>query len=217
MSRLSSTAFKSALAAAAILAGFALEAPAIAQTAAPGTLPAGIYVNDDTHTSVTFKVSHMGLSHYTARFAKAEAELNFDPADPTKSTVKASVDPLSIRTDYPRPEQEDFDKKLSTNADWFNAGKFPTITFTSTSVEKTGEKTGKMHGDLTLLGVSKPVTFDVTFNGAYTEHPMAKIPAIGFSATTTIKRSDFGFSTYVPMIGDEVEVQIEAEFKKKDA
>lgn len=211
------TSIKTAIAAAAIVAGFALETPAIAQTTAPGTLPAGIYVSDETHTSVTFKVNHMGLSKYTARFAKAEAELNFDPADPTKSSVKATVDPASVRTDYPHVAEKDFDKKLATDAEWFNAGKFPTITFASTRIEKTGETTGKMHGDLTFLGVTKPVTFDVTFNGAYAEHPMAKIPAMGFSAATQIKRSDFGFSTYVPMIGDEVDLMIEIEFKKKDA
>jgi len=211
------TSIKTAIAAAAIVAGFVLETPAIAQTTAPGTLPAGIYVSDETHTSVTFKVNHMGMSKYTARFAKAEAELNFDPADPTKSSVKASVDPASVRTDYPHVQEKDFDKKLAQDAEWFNAGKFPTITFASTRIEKTGETTGKMHGDLTFLGVTKPVTFDMTFNGAYAEHPMAKIPAMGFSATTQIKRSDFGFSTYVPMIGDEVDLMIEIEFKKKDA
>lgn len=211
------TSIKTAIAAAAIVAGFALETPAIAQTTAPGTLPAGIYVSDETHTSVTFKVSHMGMSHYTARFAKAEAELNFDPADPTKSSVKASVDPLSIKTDYPYPDKKDFDKELSSGADWLNAEKFPTITFNSTRIEKTGETTGKMHGDLTLLGVTKPVTFDVTFNGAYAEHPMAKIPAMGFSATGKIKRSEFNFNQYIPMIGDDVDLLIEIEFKKKDA
>ena len=108
---------KTAIAAAAIVTGFMLETPAIAQTVAPGTLPAGIYVSDETHTSVTFKVSHMGMSNYTARFAKADAELNFDPADPTKSTLKASVDPASIRTDYPHPDKKDFDKELATDAD----------------------------------------------------------------------------------------------------
>lgn len=208
---------RATLAIAALTAGIALSLPALAQTASPGTLPAGVYVSDETHTSVTFKVSHMGLSHYTARFARAEAELTFDPADPTKSSVKASVDPLSLRTDYPYPDKKDFDKELSAGAEWLNGEKFPTITFTSTRIEKTGETTGKMHGDLTLLGVTKPVTLDVTFNGAYTEHPMGKMPAMGFSAQGTVKRSDFGFNTYLPMIGDDVTILIEIEFKKKDA
>ena len=211
------TSIKTAIAVTALVMAFALATPALAQTTAPGTLPAGIYVSDETHTSVTFKVNHMGLSNYTARFAKADAELNFDPADPTKSSVKASVDPLSIRTDYPHAEQKDFDKELSSSADWFNAEKFPSISLASTRIEKTGENTGKMYADLTFLGVTKPVTLDVTFNGAYAEHPMTKAPAMGFSATGTIKRSDFGLDQHIPMIGDEVSVLIEIEFKKKGA
>lgn len=203
--------------AAVLLALTSIAPSASAQTASPGTLPAGIYLGDDSHTSVTFKINHMGMSNYTARFAKVETELNFDPADPTKSSVKATIDPLSIRTDYPRPQEKDFDKELASGETWLNAGAFPTITFTSTRVEKTGETTGKMYGDLTLLGVTKPVTLEVTFNGAYAEHPMAKIPAMGFSASGTIKRSDFGFDTYLPMIGDDVMVLIEVEFKKKEA
>lgn len=208
---------KSTLAAGAILASMALAIPAHAQDASPGTMPAGIYVSDETHTSVTFKISHMGLSHYTARFAKAEAELNFDPADPTKSSVKASVDPTSIRTDYPYPEKKNFDQELATGADWLNAGKFTSITFNSTRIEKTGDTTGKMYGDLTMLGVTKPVALDVTFNGAYAQHPMTKAPAMGFSAHGSLKRSDFGMTNFLPMIGDDVEVMIEIEFKKKDA
>lgn len=211
------TSIKTAIAVTALIMAFALATPALAQTTAPGTLPAGIYVSDETHTSVTFKVNHMGLSNYTARFAKADAELNFDPADPTKSSVKASVDPLSIRTDYPHADQKDFDKELSGSADWFNGEKFPSISLASTRIEKTGENTGKMYGDVTFLGVTKPVTLDVTFNGAYAEHPMTKAPAMGFSATGIIKRSDFGLDQHIPMIGDEVSVLIEIEFKKKGA
>lgn len=203
--------------AAALLSVAVLASPVFAQTTAPGTMPAGVYVADDTHTSVTFKVSHLGLSKYTARFAKVQAELTYDPADPTKSSVTATIDPKSIRTDFPRPEEKDFDKKLSTDPEWLNADKFPAITFTSTRIEKTGDTTGKMYGDLTMLGVSKPVTLDVTFNGAYEKAPFSEVPAMGFSAKGTIKRSDWGFDTYVPNIGDEVEVLIEAEFHKKAA
>jgi polyisoprenoid-binding protein YceI len=190
-------------------------APAQAQTTPLADMPAGIYTADPTHTSVTWKVSHIGLSKYTARFAKANAELHLDPADPVKSTLKASVDPASIRTDYPKPEEKDFDHKLATDAEWFNADKFPEITFTSTRLEKTGETTGRMTGDLTFLGVTKPVTFDVTFNGAYAKAPFSEVPALGFSARAVIKRSDWGFSTYVPNIGDEVEILIETEMHKK--
>lgn len=179
-------------------------------------MPAGVYELDDTHASLTWKVNHLGLSNYTARFTKLDAELNFDPKDPTKSTLTASVDPTSIKTDFPKPEEKNFDEKLIKGEEWFNAMKFPTITFKSTKLTKTGEKTGKLTGDLTFLGVTKPLTLDVTFNGAYAKAPFSNKPALGFSAVGTLKRSDWGFKTYVPQIGDSVELLLEVEFLKKD-
>lgn len=202
------------LAAALFLAPLALPVAAQAAGTPVAELPAGAYKQDPTHTSVTFKVMHMGLSNYTARFAKAEIDLVFNTKEPALSTVTAVIDPLSIKTDYPFAEQKDFDKELSSDANWFNAGKFPTITFKSTKVEVTGENKGKVTGDLTMLGVTKPVVLDVTFNAGYAKHPMAGIPAVGFSATTTIKRSDWGFTTFVPAIGDDVQIFIETEFTK---
>ena len=201
---------------------------ALTLTAAPFTLnaaemtpytemPAGVYEVDKAHASITWKVMHMGLAKYTARFTKFDADLNYNPTEPTQSTLKVTIDPTSIETDYPNPEKEDFNAKLATNEDWFNAGEFPEITFTSTAIEMTGENTGKVTGDLAMLGVTKPVTLDVTFNGAYAEKPMSAVPAMGFSGHTTIKRSDWGFGTYVPMIGDEVEILVEAEFEQPKA
>ncbi len=177
-------------------------------------MPAGVYTVDQSHASLIFKVSHAGLSNYNARFKSMDAQITLDPKDPTKSVVTASIDPLSIETDNTSKEKN-FNKELATGEQWFNAKKFPKITFKSTKIEKTDDKHGKMTGDLTLLGVTKPVTLDVTFNGAYAEQPFSKKPTLGFSATTTIKRSDWGFDTYVPMIGDDIQIQIEAEFPKK--
>ena len=179
-------------------------------------LPAGIYKSDLTHTSLTWKVSHLGLSNYTARFAVLESEVALDPKDITQSKVSATIDAKSIRTDFPKTGEEDFDKKLVTSTDWFNTEKFPTITFASTKIEKTGDKTAKIYGDLTLLGVTKPVVLDAVFNGAYLLKPFGNIPAFGVSATTQINRSEWGFGTYVPMIGDRVDVAIEIEFGKND-
>ena len=177
-------------------------------------MPAGVYTVDKTHASLIWKVSHAGLSNYTARFKSYDAEINFDPADITKSTVTAKIDPATLETDYVATAEKDFNKNLITKEEWFNAGKFPEITFKSTKIEVTGENTGKIHGDLTFLGVTKPVTLDATFNGAYAVQPFSKKPAMGFSATGSITRSDFGLSTYVPMIGDKVDIIIEAEFGK---
>lgn len=180
------------------------------------SMPAGKYTLDPTHASVVWKVSHLGLSNYTARFTKMDATINFTPEDPTQSTLTASVDPMSVETDYPKPEEKDFDKKLISDKAWFNANEFPQITYVSTTLEKTGENTGKLHGDLTFLGVTKPLVLDVTFNGAYASAPFANKPALGFSARGVMQRSEWGFDTYVPTIGDEVEILIEAEFHKLD-
>lgn len=177
-------------------------------------LPAGVYELDKTHASLTWKVSHLGLSNYTARFTRFDASVKLDPKDVTRSTVMASIDPTSIETDYPYPEKTDFDKKLITGADWFNTEKFPKIGFRSTKITMNSDNTGTMTGDLTFLGVTKPVTLDVVLNGAMKSQPFSKKPALGFSANGTIKRSDWGFSTYVPNIGDEVELLLEVEFGK---
>jgi polyisoprenoid-binding protein YceI len=168
---------------------------------------------DPTHASVTWKVMHMGLSNYTARFAKSDATLVFDPAKPEASKLTATVDPLSIRTDFPFVEKEDFDKKLAKDAKWFNAEFFDKITFASTAVKMTGAKTADVTGDLTLLGVTKPVVLKVTFNGGMAAHPMTKKPAIGFSATGSVKRSEFGLTGGIPFVGDDVAVSIEAEMQ----
>lgn len=177
-------------------------------------MPAGQYVIDKTHASLIWKVSHAGLSNYAARFTEFDSTLTFDPADVTKSKLVATVNPASIQTDYVAGER-DFNKELANDEKWFNAAKFPSIRFESTRIEKTGDNTGKIHGNLTLLGVTKPLTLDVVFNGAFAEQPFSKKPTLGFSATATLTRSDWGLDTYVPMIGDKVTLQIETEFAKQ--
>lgn len=195
-------------------------APAFAQDARPvlvanpAQLPAGAYTLDKTHASLTFKVSHMGMSQYTARFAELDGTLDLNPADATKSKVSVTVNPASITTDYPNAKKTDFDAELAQGANWFNAGKFPEIRFVSTRLEKLTDTTGKMTGDLTFLGVTRPLTLDVKFNGGYEKMPMLNLPALGFSATGKLRRSDWGMTTYMPMVGDEVSLLIETEFHK---
>lgn len=193
-------------------ASLGIASSVYAQTTDPSALPAGEYQLDKTHASLTWKVSHMGLSNYTARFTDFDATIDYDPNDLENSTLTVSVDPRSLETDYPNPEEEDFDEKLITSEDWFNAGEFPQIEFISTSITRTGENTGEVTGDLTFMGVTKPLTLDVTFNGAYESHPFSQKPAMGFSAHGTLVRSEWGMDNYVPNIGDEVELLIETEF-----
>lgn len=179
-------------------------------------LPTGNYQVDLSHASIVWKVSHLGLSNYVARFADFDAAIDYDSNNIEKSTVTASINPMSIQTAYPNAVEKDFNEVLATEKGWFNAGKFTSIDFTSTSIDMTGEKTAVMLGDLTFLGVTKQVSLDVVFNGAMLRQPFSGKATMGFSATTRITRSDFGMSKYVPNIGDKVDVMIEGEFALSD-
>jgi polyisoprenoid-binding protein YceI len=195
------------------------SAPAAAQAPAeaPVDVPAGSYTMDQAHTSVLFRVDHMTFSKYTARFKKASAQLQFDPKNLAASRVEVNVDAKSIETDYPNVAQHDFNAQLQGEG-FLDAAKHPQITFRSTKVEVTGPRTVRIHGDLTLRGVTRPMTLDARFNGGYagqTQDPNARI---GFSAHGTLKRSEFGISFGIPEPGsimgvsDAVEVIVETEF-----
>jgi polyisoprenoid-binding protein YceI len=191
----------------------ALMLDVAAARAEPAALTAGTYEIDRAHSSLTWKVNHLGLSNYTARFSRFDAVLDIDPAKPESAKLLVTVDPTSIRTDYPFPESSDFDKDLGEGEDFFNAKKFSRIIFSSTRVERTGKATARVTGDLTMRGITKRMTMQVTLNGAK-PHPMAGVPALGFSGTAKLRRSDFGMTFMLPLVGDEVTLFIEAEFLK---
>jgi polyisoprenoid-binding protein YceI len=170
---------------------------------------------DKAHTSVIFRVSHLGFSRYTARFAKVDGRLRFNPAAPASMAVEATIDPKSLELNTP---PAGFHDQLMGKS-WFNAAAFPAITFRSTSVALTGRNTAKVTGNLTLHGVTKPVTLDVTYNGGYPPNAMDPGGArVGFSAHGVLKRSAFGMGFGLPApgsnmgVGDDVEVMIETEF-----
>jgi polyisoprenoid-binding protein YceI len=184
---------------------------------APVDVPAGAYTLDPAHTSVIFKISHLGFSNYTARFKKSSAQLQFDPTNLAAATVEVTVDANSLETDYPDPATVDFNAQL-LGEQWLNGAQFPAITFRSTSVEPTGPRTMRINGELSMRGVTRPMTLEATLNGGYASHPMEKSARIGFSAHGTLKRSDFGMSMGMPApgttfgVGDEVTAVIETEF-----
>lgn len=188
-----------------------------ATDATPVDVPAGSYTLDKAHASLIFRVDHLGFSNYTARFRQFDAKLTFDPANLTASTVTVTVDPRSLETDFPDPATLDFNAQLQ-GEQWLNAAQFPQMTWQSKTVDVTGPRRMKIHGDLTLRGVTKPVTLDATFNGGYAGHPFDPHARVGFSARGTLNRSDFGMSYGIPEAGsnmgvsDAVEVIVEAEF-----
>ena len=179
---------------------------------APTAPVAGKYVNDPSHTSVTWRVMHLGLSNYTARFAKVASTLQLDPAKLAASSVSVTIAANSVRTDYPFPDKTDFDKEIGGDERFLDGDKFPEIKFVSTKIVVTGAKTAKVTGNLTLRGVTRPVTLDARFNGATPANRVMGAPRAGFSATAAINRSDFGMSFGTQFVGDRVELAIEAEY-----
>ena len=146
----------------------------------------------------------MGYSHITGHFGNVEGDFLFDAKDPTKSSIQVHIPMDSVSVGVPA-----LDTELRSDT-FFDATKFPLATFQSTSVTSTGKDKLAVAGDLTIHGVTKPVTFDVTIN-RIGQHPMRGVPAAGFDATATIKRSDFGVSQYVPNVSDEVTIHVTME------
>ncbi|HET9864061.1 MAG TPA: YceI family protein [Steroidobacteraceae bacterium] len=204
---------------ATLLAAFALSAPALGladEIPSPSTaaVPAGQYTVDKAHTSLIFRVSHLGFSTYTGRFTDVDAKLDFDPRNLAASRVEVSIDPRSIQADN---APSGFLQTLAGDA-WLDADRFPEMTFRTKAVEVTGPKTFRIRGELTLHGVTRPVVLDARYNGGYASHPYEPNARVGFSATGTFKRSDFGVSYGIPAPGttmgvsDEVKVLLESEF-----
>lgn len=162
------------------------------------------YVLDPHHTQVTFGWTHFGFSHMSGRFDKVEGTFLFDPAAPAKSTVEVSIPIASLSTGV-----TDLDDDLRGDG-FFDATKFPNATFKSTSVKSTGKDKLAVSGDLTIHGVTKPVTLDVTIN-KIGMHPMAQRAVAGFDASTTVKRTDFGITKYAPNVSDEIQIHISTE------
>lgn len=193
-----------------------LACPAGAVAQDFGEPPAGQYRVDPTHANLLVFVDHLGLSDYLIRFARFEAALDFDPEHPEAMSVSAQIDVSSLRTGYPR-DDVDFDATI-TGPDWLDVGTHPHITFTSTAVHQTGANTADVTGQLSLLGVEREIVLAVTYNGGYAGMPVYDPQGrIGFSATTTFNRSDFGLVNGLPTpdfnigVGDLVEVRIELE------
>jgi len=172
-------------------------------------MPSGAYQLDADHASITFKINHLGFSHYTGRFDKMESTLDFNSGAPEQSNLNVTIYPNSVNTNNAKLEEELRGDKF------FDVIKYPRATFQSTKIERTGPTTGKITGDFTFLGATHPITLDVTLIGAG-KRPMDNKLVIGFSATGTIRRSEFGFTNLLPLVGDDVTLQIEAEFDKAD-
>ena len=199
-----------AIASFGLLASAALVAqstpPAMPGTADPSRVTGGTYAVDPNHTQVLFAFDHMGFTNNIGVIAMPTGSLTIDPKKPADAKVSISFPVANIRTGVPK-----FDEHLMS-ADFFDAAKFPNATFESTSVKIDGTD-ADITGNLTIHGVTKPVTLDASFVSAGA-NPMSKKETVGFSATTAIKRSDFGLGRAVPVVSDAVELKIVVAFEK---
>ncbi len=192
------------------LAGCGHLLPAHNQTVNPEQLQAGAYRLDPEHAALLLKLDHFGFSQLVGRFNRFEATLDFDPAQPAAARLTVLIDPASIDFNLPKFEED------LRGPDWFDVARFPQARFESRSIAITGEKTGQVTGDLTLHGATTPVTLEVTFNGG-ADSLLTGRYTLGFAATGTLSRSTFGLGAYAPAVGDEVTLEIHAEFQRTGA
>ncbi|MDT8856333.1 YceI family protein [Paracoccaceae bacterium Fryx2] len=180
-----------------------------ALVAAPALAAPEKYTLDSSHSQIVFSYDHLGFSTGFGMFSGFAGEIMLDAAAPAESSVSVSFPVKTMLTGW----QERFDHFMSK--DFFDATDDEMVTFVSTGIEVTGEKTALITGDLTLNGVTKPVVLDAVLN-QMGDHPMAGKPWAGFSATTTLARSDYGLGMFAPFVSEEVKVQISIEAMKAE-
>jgi len=185
-----------------------LAAPAFAQEVShdPATVQPGAYDVEPLHTRVLFSVSHLGFTTWYGEFTKVSGSLSLDPKSVGKSTLEIHIPVDTVSTTNAKLDGELKDQP------WFDAQQFPEIVFKADKVTAAGKGAAKVAGTLTLHGVTKPVVLDVKFNGAGT-NVLDKKYTVGFEVSGKIKRSDFGMKTYLPLIGDDVDLIISAAFE----
>ena len=183
--------FRTTLAAAALL-----TAPAFAETQT--------YTVDSSHAQTIFSYDHLGFSTTWGMFSGWEGTIEFDAENPANSSVDVSIPASAMFTGWEKRDEH------FSSADFLDVASNDTVSFVSTSIEVTGEDTAMITGDLTVGGVTNPVTLDAQLTQTG-DHPQQNRPWIGFDATTTILRSDFDAGAFAPFVSDEVEVQISIE------
>lgn len=173
-------------------------------------VPVGRYEIDPDHSSITFDIDHFKYSRFTIRFDRKQGQLDWNDGGLDKSSATVTIDAASIDTNVPL-----LDRMVKSDS-MLDVARYPELRFVSTHFERTGDSRGTLTGDLTIHGVTQPVTLDVTFNG-FAPDPLTKKDTLGFSAEGHFSRAKFGLSTWYPAVGDDIHVRIQAEFEKTPA
>ncbi|MGB3124538.1 MAG: YceI family protein [Pseudomonas sp.] len=174
-------------------------------SAATSAAAADTYTLDPAHTQTIFTINHLGFSTVTGSMRDLKGTLLLDSQQPENSSVTVTMNPNNVDTGF---AARDADLRSPT---FFNTAQFPTMTFKSTRVTKTGDKTSDVQGDFTMLGVTRPVTLKVILNRIAQDTVGTNVYKVGFTGTTAIKRSDFGMKAYLPYVGDDVSITINFE------
>jgi polyisoprenoid-binding protein YceI len=174
-------------------------------------LPAGTYRLDNRHATVLFRIQHEHMHWFTARFNGKDATLAFNPQDPSQSRLTASVDTATVDTGVPGQSNNAFDRAIGRA---IGGDTQPQITFTSTAIQRTGQYTARITGDLAMNGQTHPATFDATFDGGAIDPLRGGNQVLGFSAHASIDRSQWGVTQWSSVTGNEVQIVIEAELVK---
>ncbi len=183
---------------------------ALAMTAAAAA-QAGTWQIDSNHTAAQFSVRHLGVSTVRGAFTKVSGSAKYDPADPSKASLDATIDANSVDT---RVEMRDNDLRSPR---FFDVQKYPTIIFHSKTTKASGPGKLQITGDLTIHGVTKEVVLDVDGPTEPIKDPMGKGMRMGASATTKVNRQDFGVSALPGVVGDEITITIDAELTQAQA
>lgn len=183
-----------------------IAAAAIVATPALASTP---YDLDKSHAHIDFQIKHLGYSYTRGEFDEFDAEIVIDEENPERSSVSFTIQAASIDTNWPERDAH------LRNADFFNVEEFPTITFVSTDVDQQGPNRAMVTGDLTMLGVTKPVTFEAILNQK-SVHPMSGKETAGFTATASIERSDWGMTYALPAVSDTVQITVNLEATKAE-
>jgi len=196
------------LALAAVIAALVIPPAALSAVGGPEAVQPGVYVIDSKETLVRYATLHMGLNEFWGTFPGATGTLTIDPAAVEAAKLDVTVPVASVETT---------NRKLNGlffSDQFFDADKYPKMHFVSTRVTRTGERTAKVAGDLTMHGITKPILLDVTFNGAG-PNAFSKVLTLGFKGEGVVKRSDFGMGKYVPIVSDETTITFSVAFEQQ--
>ncbi len=199
--------FYRSLALGAALLALPLSTRAQAPNPDPSAVQSGAYKIESHHTRILFSVNHMGFTTWYGDFTGAAGTLVLDAKAPSLSRLDLTIPVASVST-----TNQTLDAELK-GPQWLDAEKFPTISFHATKIVQTGPRTADVVGDLTFHGVTRPVELEAKFNASGV-NMLDKAYTIGFEVSGQLKRSDFGVKTYVPLIGDDVNLIISAAFEK---